>query len=297
VTRTIKYLLLTSFLFLPFAGTISYGLSSDESRPGYLELGNDKLYYNVAGSGFPLVLASGGSGMDLRQWDLVAPELAKSYRVIRYDPRGIGKSDNPTARYSDAADLASLLDHLELERVGLIGLSSAGGFALEFAIQYPDRITGLVAAAPFVPGFEFSAAMRERLTQFNGAVAKGREPFLDIMLADPHFIPAPLNSSVRLFAREVMGYNFDKGADFDVTLPIQMLPPLIQQLPSITSPVLLLAGELDHPEVLRRNKYLLREIRFAEEKIIEHAGHNAPLENPDAFLMAVKSFLQTIAKR
>jgi pimeloyl-ACP methyl ester carboxylesterase len=297
VPRTIKVLLLAGFLVLPFGGTICYGLPNDESGSGYFELGNDKLYYHVTGNGFPLVLVSGGSGMDSRQWDLIAPELVKSYRVIRYDPRGIGKSDNPTAVYSDADDLARLLDHLELKRVGLIGLSSAGGFVLEFAIQYPDRITGLIAAAPFIPGFEFSDAMRERLTQFNQAVEKGREPFLEKMLADPHFIPAPLNSSIRIFAREVMGYNFDKGADFDITLPIQLSPPLIQQLSNISSPVLLLAGELDHPEVLRRNKYLLARIELAEEKIIENSGHNGPLENPDAFLMAVKSFLQTIARQ
>ena len=76
-----------------------------------------------------------------------------------------------------------------------------------------------------------------------------------------------------------------------------MAPPLIQQLPEISSPVLLLAGELDHPEVLRRNKYLLESIRFADEKIIPRAGHNGPLENSDAFLDATNSFLQTISRQ
>jgi pimeloyl-ACP methyl ester carboxylesterase len=288
-----------------FAGLISIlvlvtsgcGESSDAPRTGYLALGEDKLYYEVSGQGFPLVLVSGGSGMDLRQWDLIAPTLAKSYRVIRYDPRGIGKSDNPTVRYSDAADLNSLVDHLELDQVGLIGLSSAGGFVLEYAIQYPQRITGLVAAAPFVPGFEFSDTMMARLDLFNQAAEKGRESYLDKMLADSHFIPAPLERSVRVSARENMGYNFDKGAGFDPGLPIPLSPPLIEQLTDIRSPVLLLAGELDHPEVLRRNKYLLEHIRLAEETIIPHAGHNGPLENPDAFLDAMNSFLHNITRQ
>jgi len=213
------------------------------------------------------------------------------------DPRGIGKSDNPTVKYSDAADLNSLLDHLGLDRVALIGLSAAGSIVLEYAIQYPDRVTGLVAAAPFIPGFEFSDEMLARLDRFNQAAELGREPFLDRMFADPHFIPAPLDRSVRTSARENMANNFDKGAGFDPSLPVPLTPPLIEQLSEIRSPVLLLAGELDHAEVLRRNKYLLEKIALAEEKIIPAAGHNGQLENPNAFLGAMTAFLHAITQQ
>ncbi len=132
-----------------------YVTNSSASTSDYLALGNDRIYYEDVGQGFPLVLVSGGSGMDLRQWDRVTPDLSESFRVIRIDPRGIGKSDNPTVGYSDTDDLVNLLDHLGLDRIGLIGLSSSGGFALEFAVQYPERLTGVVVAAPFVQGFEF----------------------------------------------------------------------------------------------------------------------------------------------
>ena len=292
--RSRLFACLISILVLVASGC---GKSSDAPRTGYLALGEDKLYYEVSGQGFPLVLVSGGSGMDLRQWDLIAPTLAESYRVIRYDPRGIGRSDNPTDKYSDAADFNSLLEHLELDRVGVIGLSSAGGLVLEIAIQYPQRIAGVVAAAPFVPGFEFSDKMLVRLNNFNQAAERGRENFLDRMFEDPHFIPAPLDSSVRVAARENMGYNFDKGAGFDPSLPIPLSPPLIEQLADINAPVLLLAGKLDHPEVLRRNIYLLETIPAAEENLIPNAGHNGPLENPQAFLDAMNSFLHTITRQ
>jgi len=268
----------------------------ESAHADYLALGGDRIYYEVSGQGFPLVLVSGGSGMDLRQWDRITPTLTTSYQVIRYDPRGVGRSDNPTAKYSDADDLVRLLDHLSIDRVGLIGLSSAGGFVLEVALQHPQRITGLVAAAPFVPGFEFSAAMLARLDRFNLAAGQGRELFLDAMLEDEHFIPAPRDRSVRVIARENMGYNFDKGAGFDPALQIALTPPLIEQLAEIRPPVLLLVGELDHPEVLRRNKFLLAQIPSAEEKIIAQAGHNGPLENPDAFLAAMHTFLTSIAR-
>ena len=289
-----KYIFQILLFLATFAGA-SCGVSHNTASSGLLDLGEDQLYYEVSGKGFPLVLVSGGSGMDVRQWERIVPVLAQNYQVISYDPRGIGKSDNPSARYSDTADLKRLLDYLTVDRVGLIGLSSAGGFVLEFAIQYPERVSGVVAAAPFIPGFEFSQTMLTRLDIINRAAQEGREPFLDAMFEDAYFIPAPLNASVRSIARDNMAQNFDKGAGFDPALPIPIDPPLIEQLSEVKSPVLLLVGELDHPEVLRRNSFLMDELPLAHQKVIVQAGHNTPLENPEAFLSATGTFLKQIA--
>lgn len=262
---------------------------------GFLTLENDRLYYEISGEGFPLILVSGGSGMDLRQWDRILPRLILDHRVVRYDPRGIGRSDNPTVRYSDSSDLERLLDHLDLDWVYVIGLSSSGGMVLEFVLQFPERVAGVVAAAPFVPGFEFSESMMARLAGFNQAAQEGREPFLDRLFAGPHFIPAPLDGSVRTQARENMTENYDKGAGFDPDLPILLQPPLIERLSEIESPVLLLVGELDHSEVLRRNRFLVERIPSAQERIVTQSGHNIPLENPDGFMEKVVPFLQGLA--
>ncbi len=288
-----KYILQILLLSATLASA-SCDFSHNTASSGLLDLGEDHLYYEVSGDGFPMVLVSGGSGMDMRQWERIVPVLAQNYQVISYDPRGIGRSDNPSVRYSDAADLERLLDYLKVDRVGLIGLSSSGGFVLEFAVQYPERVSGVVAAAPFIPGFEFSQTMLTRLDSINRAAQEGREPFLDAMFEDSHFIPAPLNASVRSVARDNMAQNFDKGAGFDPALPIMMDPPLIKQLSAVKSPVLLLVGELDHPEVLRRNRFLIDELPLAHQKIIVQAGHNTPLENPEAFLSATGPFLEQI---
>jgi len=278
-------------LAAPCAGAASAG-----GKSAYLQVGADRLYYETAGEGFPLVLVSGGSGMDLRQWSRVVPLLSPHFAVIAYDPRGIGRSDNPSAAYDDADDLVRLLDSLGVERAGLIGLSSAGGFVLEFLLRYPERAAGAVAAAPFVPGFEFSTPMLQRLEAFSAAARRGREPFLDAMFDDPHFIPAPLDPAVRAAARANMGANFDKAAGLDPSLAAVLDPPLLGQLSQIRPPVLLVAGALDHPEVLRRNRYLLGELPRATEQVVERAGHNAPLENPGAFVAAIRTFLESISR-
>ena len=184
-------------------------------RGRFFNQGPDRIYYERYGDGFPLVFISGGSGMDLRQWKDIAPALAEDFEVVLVDPRGIGRSDNPTARYSDGRDLEALLAHLNIDRAILIGLSSAGGFVLEYASEYPARLAAIVAIAPFIPGFEFNAEMMKRIDAFATAAQQGREPFLDAMLGDAYFFPSPLNASVRTFARDVMGEIYDKQADFD----------------------------------------------------------------------------------
>ena len=58
--------------------------------------------------------------------------------------------------------------------------------------------------------------------------------------------------------------------------------------------MLLVAGELDHPDVLRRNEFIADRVPAIEEKIISQAGHNPPQENPIAFLESITPFLQSM---
>ena len=88
-----------------------------------------------------------------------------------------------------------------------------------------------------------------------------------------------------------MASNYDKGADFDVELPISLDPPLIGQLDKITAPVHLVLGELDHPEVFRRDQFYMDAMPQATESVVEDSGHNMPLENPEGFLAAIRPFL------
>lgn len=258
---------------------------------GHLKLGADRVYYEVDGEGPPLVFVSGGSGMDLRQWHAVAAELAGAYQVIMVDPRGMGKSDNPSERYSDSTDLLRILDELDIEKAVFVGLSSAGGGVLEFAVQFPQRVSAIVAAAPFIPDWEFSADMQKRVDGFAAAAQQGRVQFLNAMFSDHYFFPAPLDPTARDFARTVMGENYDKGASFDPSLPIPMVPPLIKRLSDISVPVMLVVGELEHPDVRRRNRYLIGQINDIREVVIRDAGHNTPLENRTAFVGAITPFL------
>jgi hypothetical protein len=92
---------------------------------GFLELEGGKMYFEVAGSGHPLVLIHGGQ-MDLRMWDEQFALFSKSCRVIRYDFRGFGKSPAATKPFSADGDLVALLKYLGVQKTYIVGLSLGG---------------------------------------------------------------------------------------------------------------------------------------------------------------------------
>lgn len=127
----------------------------------YADLPNATIYYELSGdpSGEPLVMIH-GLGAQLIAWNagLVALIEAAGFRVIRFDNRDVGlssKFDGAADRgyqLSDMSDdVASLLDHLGLERAHVIGQSMGGMIAQQFAIDHPDRVSSLCVVYS-VPG-------------------------------------------------------------------------------------------------------------------------------------------------
>src|SRR5262249_8982666 len=98
-------------------------------------------HYLEHGAGDPVVLFHGHT-LDHRMWDAQVDALTgASYRVVRYDLRGHGRSEAPPTGYSAeelASDLKALLDNLGIERAHIAGLSRGGGFALAFVLAYPE---------------------------------------------------------------------------------------------------------------------------------------------------------------
>jgi 3-oxoadipate enol-lactonase len=77
-------------------------------------------------------------------WDDQVPVFAPKYRVIRYDVRGFGRSTGHADQTANASDLAALLDSLHVQSATLAGLSMGSGIALNFAVNYPQRVRALV---------------------------------------------------------------------------------------------------------------------------------------------------------
>ena len=206
------------------------------------------------------------------------------------DPRGIGRSHPPTAPYSDHGDLAAFLDSLDVEKAVFVGLSSGGGIVLEFAMAHPERVSGVIAAAPFVPGYPFSEAMQKRVNGIAASFERGAEAFIQVVMEDPHFIPAPANPAARERARVLIAENFKSFSnDFSLNQPVE--PPLLLRLDQINAPTLLLVGELDHADLHERTRFLKGKIAGSKRIVLPEAGHTSNLENPAAFNRVVAEFI------
>jgi 3-oxoadipate enol-lactonase len=112
----------------------------------YCQCNGIDLYYEEAGSGWPLLLISGLGG-GCWSWYGQVPYFKSVYRVITFDNRGAGRSGMPDGPYDIkqfAADARCLLDHLKLDKVFVMALSMGGMIAQELALLDPRRLRALV---------------------------------------------------------------------------------------------------------------------------------------------------------
>lgn len=114
---------------------------------GYAPVRGINMYYEVHGSGDPVVLLHGAFMTITNNWTGWIDELSKSRKVIAVEMQGHGRTaDTPRdITYENLADdLAALLDQLKIPRADLIGYSLGGGVAMQFAIRHPDKVRKVV---------------------------------------------------------------------------------------------------------------------------------------------------------
>jgi pimeloyl-ACP methyl ester carboxylesterase len=126
-----------------------------------------ELYYELSGSGEPLVLVHGSWG-DHHNWDPVVGSLARSFRVLTYDRRGHSASERPVGQgsvFEDADDLAALVEELDLAPAHIAGNSFGAAIALRAATRRPDVFRSLIAHEPpvfaLLAGSELEPALEE----------------------------------------------------------------------------------------------------------------------------------------
>jgi pimeloyl-ACP methyl ester carboxylesterase/DNA-binding CsgD family transcriptional regulator len=134
---------------------------------------NINIAYAESGAGPPLVRA--GTWLTHVQHDWESPVwmhwlrfMSSRHRLVRYDPRGCGLSQSNvrTVAFDDwVHDLEAVVDHLELERFPLFGMSQGAAVAAEYAIRHPERVSHLTLYAPLVTGWRGHASSHAKQWQ------------------------------------------------------------------------------------------------------------------------------------
>jgi len=114
----------------------------------FVEKNGDKIHYALTGAtNAPVIVFSNSLGANLSMWDPQLPEIEKTFRILRYDTRGLGQSSATPGPYSIeqlARDVLALLDALKIQRANFCGLSMGGMIGMWLGLNAPARVEKLV---------------------------------------------------------------------------------------------------------------------------------------------------------
>ncbi len=208
-----------------------------------------EIHYEDHGTGKPVVLIHGWP-LSSRSWEAQVPALVGAdHRVITYDRRGFGQSSQPWTGYdydTFAADLHSLLAHLDLTDATLVGFSMGGGEVARYLGRYASARVARAVFAAAVPPYLYKSADNPEgglddatIAQFEGGVKGDRLAFLEAFTAN--FFKAGdkllVSESQRVYARNIAAFASPKGTldcigafgrtDFRADLAKIKLPSLV----------------------------------------------------------------------
>lgn len=257
-----------------------------------------KLYSEVQGSGDPVVLIHGLT-LDLREWDAQVDALAEKYQVIRYDVVGHGRSSGMSSALPDGSvrdwdHVRDLLDELGVDKAHVVGLSMGGEIALNFALEYPERVQTLTPMDARLPGYDLpsDSGLGQRFnTYVNASGSQGVQAALPLWAADPLFAPAMANPDVRPKLKEIVveGHGaLGAGARFqwpNLLKVAALAPSTMSRLGEIDIPTMVMIDELDLIDFQIQADIIDRDIPNSTKLVVPGAGHMSDLEQP-AFVNA-----------
>lgn len=151
-----------------------WGTDAVKGSGRYADVNGIKLYYEIHGSGRPLVLLHGGLGA-IEMFGPNLQALAKGRQVIAVDLQGHGRTadiDRPLSVELMADDVAALIKHLRIERSDIMGYSLGGGVALQTAIRHPEVVGKLVVVSTPFSRNALYAEILDQQEQVNAAAAE-----------------------------------------------------------------------------------------------------------------------------
>jgi len=209
------------------------------------------VWYDVHGHGPTVVLIHAGVA-DSRMWGPQVDSFGRTHMVMRVDLPGFGQSMIESSFVSYRRAVAEALDEAGVNRAAFAGTSFGGATALDFALDFPERVSALVLVASGIDDHRWSDEVASFLAEEEAALDRG-----DVEAAV-------------------------EGLD----------PPASQRLADIAVPTLILTGDEDVGDVHEIAERLAREIPGAERATIADAAHLPNLERPDEFDRIVLGFLE-----
>jgi pimeloyl-ACP methyl ester carboxylesterase len=173
----------TLFSLLLLTSLIS--TATAQSAGKYARVNGLKMYYEIHGNGFPLVLIHGGGSTISTTFGRILPELAKTHQVIAVEMQAHGHTadiDRPLSFEQDADDIAELLKQLHIKKADIFGFSNGASTTLQLAIRHPQLVNKIVVASTIYKKSGTFAGFWDMMANatFEGMPQPYKDAFLEI---------------------------------------------------------------------------------------------------------------------
>lgn len=256
---------------------------------------NKKIYYEVYGEGEPLILLN-GIMMNHVSWKFFMPQLSKNKKVILFDFLDQGKSDKlQDVEYNHSIQvdvLKALINHLNINKANILGISYGGEIALQFAIKYPDKINKLLI-------FNTTSYTTPWLKDIgrgwiNAAETYNPEAFYNVSIP---YIYSPLfytNNYEWMEKRKNMLYNVFTEDFLDAMVRLIISSEgydIRHKLKEITVDTMIVGADYDFVTPLFEQEYIHQNIKGSKFMMIKNCGHASMYEKPNEFVSIIDGFL------
>jgi proline-specific peptidase len=271
----------------------------------FAQIGDVKLCYEILGKedGYPILLIH-GFGVKKEVWMAQVDDLAKTYKVIRFDNRGAGKSDRPSGRHIEifADDTNNLMEYLQIEKAHVMGWSLGGMIAQNFVLKYPERVNKLVLICtvtgyPTEEGPEIYKKMRLQELElgpekafWETARANFHAKYRREMEKDPKKKYFGIWSAEEYI--EMLGK--DPSTQQDIINQAEALKThnTMERLHQIKNSTLLIAASHDRLTPQINMEEIHKRLPNSSLVVIEKAGHFAPMTRTPEVNKAIMDFLK-----
>lgn len=259
-----------------------------------------EIHYWDAGSGPRNFLLLHGFALNLYTWDETFDYFASQGRAVAYDRIPFGLSErplpgdwqaqNPYTRAATVAQAITLLDKLGIDKVIVVGNSAGGLLAMQLALEHPERVEGLILAAPAVFSGNGSPPFAQALA--NTPQMKRVGPLIARLIGQVEFSGELTAVQKEQAAIGTRVNHWDKAL-WQYTIVTNQLD-LSDRFDQLTQPTLVIAGDSDNFVPTEESIQLAGELPNAELVVLPNCGHLPQQECETAFLEAVENWLATL---
>jgi len=247
----------------------------------FLNVDSSRVYYEECGQGQAMVLLHDGL-LHSATWDQLWPRLCARYHVLRYDRRGMGRSDAPRRPFIPTEDVTALLADRGISSATLIGSSSGAGLAIDYAFRHPDKVDRLILIDPVVHGMASSDHFLARGSKNNEPLARGDTAGAAKNWANDRYQIANGHDGARRILYDAL-VSSSRNLRYQGNLEIHFASPAAARMGEIRAPTLILVGEFDIADVHAYSGAVELGIWGSKREVVSDAGHLVQLEQP-AFL-------------